>query len=159
MPDRKINPEYIKAYQNLLKTTPYFDLLGMNLVDLEPGRSVFSIPVEHKLMNTLDWVHGGVLASVVDAASYYALFSLPESRHPLTTIELKINYLGLTRKGVGLTAIGQAIKLGKKVGLAEARVLEAETGKLICHGTSTCLVLPHEWPEKMNDLPPKFLDD
>ena len=85
-------------------------------------------------------VHGGVLATLIDTATFWAVFMrLPEDAG-LVNIDLKLNYLEPVLKG-RLTAQGRTIRFGKSISYAEARVLDAD-GRLVAHGTSTLMTLP-----------------
>ena len=84
-------------------------------------------------------VHGGVYASVVDAAAFWGVYPQLDEGVGITTVELKLNYLAPTSSGL-LVAKGKSIKVGKSICLAEAFV-EDKTGKLLAHGTETMMVL------------------
>jgi uncharacterized protein (TIGR00369 family) len=61
-----------------------------------------------------------------------------------TTLELKINYVRAAQTGgQTLTGTGSVIHSGRRVATAEGRIVD-EKGKLIAHGTTTCLILTQE---------------
>lgn len=58
-----------------------------------------------------------------------------------TTLELKVNYIRpLTIQSGTVRCEGATLHAGRKVALAEGRVTDA-AGKLIAHGTTTCLII------------------
>jgi uncharacterized protein (TIGR00369 family) len=124
----------------------------MEIKDLKWGTSLLEVELEEKHLQPFGYVHGGVMASVVDAATFWATFPQVENGLGLTTVEIKINYLAPVQKGK-LKAEGRCIKMGKTLALGEAFVRDEE-GKLIAHGTSTMMVLPGLTVKGYEDLPP-----
>jgi uncharacterized protein (TIGR00369 family) len=156
MTGRQLNREYIEGVKELLKTTPYFQLLGIEVVDIKPGKSVFKIPALTKHLNTLDIVHGGVFASILDATAFWAIYSDVDEGFSLTTVELKTNFLAPAEANQTLLATGTAVKNGRTLGLAEARLVAAETGRLVGFATSTCMIMKATPSNPFSRLPRKF---
>jgi uncharacterized protein (TIGR00369 family) len=85
-------------------------------------------------------VHGGVLATLIDTATYWAVYlRLPEGAG-LVNVDLKLNYLKATSRGL-LRAEGCAIRNGQTLCYSEASVYNSANDR-IAHGTSTLMVLP-----------------
>ncbi len=97
-------------------------------------------------------VHGEAIASVVDAAAFWAVFPQVEKGVGMTTVEMKLNYLAPAREG-RLVAQGRCIKMGRTLALGEAYVRNGE-GTLIAHGTVTMMVVPELRIPGYEDLPP-----
>jgi uncharacterized protein (TIGR00369 family) len=152
MSDRRLNPDYVKAVCKIVNRSPYFALLSMEVRDLEWGTSLLEVQLEEKHLQPFGNVHGGVMASVVDAATFWAVFPQVERGKGLTTVEIKVNYLAPVQKGK-LVAHGQSIKLGRTLALGEARITDSK-GKLVSHGTATMMVLPEANLTGYEDLPP-----
>jgi uncharacterized protein (TIGR00369 family) len=112
------------------------------------------IDVAHKHLQPLGHVHGGVFASIIDAATFWAVFYGVEESAGATSVDLKLNYLAPARSGK-LIARGRQLKLGRTLGYADAEVTD-ESGRLLAHGTSTLMVL-HGKGIVNASLPPKFL--
>ena len=150
-----LNPEYIQRINELVNRCPYFDLLSMKLVDVGIGFSHLEIDLGKKHLQPFGFVHGGVFASIIDAAAFWAIFyDIEDQNASATTVDLKLNYLAPAVSGK-LIAKGAQIKLGKTLGYAEARVT-AEDGRLLAHGTSTLMILPNNGLVLDRPLPPKF---
>ncbi len=154
---RSLNPEYIAGVKQVLRNTPFFQLLGMELVDLSDGLAVFRIPAAKKHLNPFNRVHGGVAASILDAASFWAVYSRVDDGLGMTTADLSIDYLGAAEPDRILLAQGEIIKAGKTLGLGTARLTEAETGRLVAFGKASCMVIPMPADGPFNGLPRKFL--
>lgn len=154
-PSKKLNPAYVKAIQQKVNGCPYFGLLSMELVSLGWGRCRIKVAVQEKHLQPYGNAHGGVCASLVDAAAFWAVFSKMAPQLGLITVELKLNYLIPASEGI-LVAEGRSIKEGKTICLGEAAVSN-NAGQLVAHGTSTMMVLKSLKIRGQSDLPQKFL--
>lgn len=135
---RRINPDWIEAIQGIVNPCPYFELQKMKIVELTWGASRLEIDLETRHLQPFGVVHGGVFATLIDAAGFWAVFSQAPPDVGMTTVELKLNYLAPAVSG-RLVGLGRCIKLGRSLGLGEARV-ESEDGRLLAHGTTTLMV-------------------
>ena len=152
---KQLNPDHVAAVRAHINNCPYFNLLSMKINALEMGRSFLEVEVQEKHLQPYGIVHGGVYASLIDAAAYWAVYAGIDEIVGLTTVELKVNYLSPVSKG-RLIGKGKSIKIGKTICLGEASV-EDEKGNLVAHGTSTLMVLNSLKIEGQSQLPPKFL--
>jgi uncharacterized protein (TIGR00369 family) len=154
---KKPNPEYIKRINEIVNFCPYFELLSMKMQDVGIGYSVFEIDLAKKHLQPYGMVHGGVFASIIDAAAFWSVyFGIEDQRAGLTTVDLKLNYLAPAASGK-LIGRGRQIKVGSTLGYAEAEVTD-ETGKVLTHGASTVIILPGKAIVADPPLPPKFID-
>jgi len=153
---KTINPEYIEKVNQLVNRSPYFDLLSMKISTVGAGFSEIKIDLAQKHLQPFGFVHGGVYASIIDAAAFWALFyNIDDQDTGVTTVDLTVNYLAPTASGK-LIAKGRQIKLGKTLGYADAEVTDAG-GRLLAHGTSTVILLPGQGLKGQSPLPPKFV--
>jgi uncharacterized protein (TIGR00369 family) len=154
---KKLNPKYIERVNQLINTCPYFDLLSMKICDVGIGYSVLEIDLAQKHLQPFGNVHGGVFASIIDAASFWSLYyDIEDQDAGLTTADLKLNFLLPARSGK-LIAKGRRIKMGKTLGYAEAEVSD-ENGSLVAHGTSIVIIQPGKRIPADEPLPPKFIE-
>ena len=150
------NSEYIEKVNKLVNQSPYFELLSMKIRDVGIGFSVLEIDLAKKHLQPFGFVHGGVFASIIDAAAFWAIFyEIEDSNTGVTTVDLKLNYLAPAVSG-RLIAKGRQLKLGKTLGYAEAEVNDVN-GKLLAHGTSTVILLPGKGLTSDPPLPAKFI--
>lgn len=154
---KRLNPKYVERVNQLVNSSPYFSLISMEIRDVGVGYSILEIDIAEKHLHPLGQVHGGVFASIVDAATFWAVFcSVEDQDAGVTSVDLKLNYLAPAASGK-LIAKGRQIKLGKTLGYAEAEVTN-ETGKILAHGTSTLMILREKGWAPNPPLPSKFLD-
>ena len=74
--------------------------------------------VRQKHLQPYSMVHGGVFASLVDAAAYWAVFTQIDDEAKMITVEVKVNYLAPASTG-RLIAKGKSLKMGRTLCLGE----------------------------------------
>jgi uncharacterized protein (TIGR00369 family) len=122
---------------------------------LDIGSATVEAEIKDVHRQALGMVHGGVYASLIDTAAYWAAFGSTEAQWGgLISVNLQVNFLSPASEG-RLVATGRLIKMGKTLAYAEASI-ETEDGKLVAHGTSTML-LTAQRGDTGEDLPTKFL--
>ena len=124
---------------------PIAVLLGMSIVEIDQGRAVFAADPDEYHYNPIGVVHGGLAATLLDSAMGCAVQSTLPAGTGYTTLELKVNYVRpMTRETGRVVCEANVVHTGSRVATAEGRVFVEETGKLIAHGTTTCMVLGSE---------------
>ena len=154
MSELQLNPKYTEAIATLVNRSPYFSLISMKIKELGWGTSVLEVELEEKHLQPFGYVHGGAIASVIDAATFWAVFPQVKDGMGLTTVEVKANFLAPIKEGK-LVVKGRCIKIGRTLALGEAYVNSAE-GNLIAHGTATMMIVPDLKVEGQENLPPKL---
>jgi uncharacterized protein (TIGR00369 family) len=135
-----LNPEYLDALYRSVNGSPFVSHLPMRLVELGVETARIELDVAECHLQPFGIVHGGVLATLIDTGTFWAGFgSLPEDAG-LVNVDLKLNYLKPVSKGRLITD-GRSIRSGRTLSYTEASV-RTENGELVCHGTSTLMVLP-----------------
>ncbi len=152
---KRINQKWVEVIKTIINPCPYFELQTMSLLEIEYGYSKMEIDLKRDHLQPFGIVHGGVFASIIDAAGFWAVFSEADPNVGMTTVELKINYLAPAVDGK-LVATGNCIRMGKTLGLGEAKV-ENESGKLLAHGTTTLMVQPNLNLGDTSRIPEKFI--
>jgi uncharacterized protein (TIGR00369 family) len=101
-------------------------------------------------------ITGGTLALLADIAFGCSIETELPAATAYTTAELSLSFLRPARPGGILTASGQAIHVGRSVGLSEVFVIEKESERLLAHGTSRLTIFPplDPAPEPPTDLEP-----
>ena len=153
MSELRLNPKYIETISTVVNQSPYFSLLSMKIKDLEWGTSILEVQLQEKHLQPFGFVHGGAIASVMDAATFWAVFPQVKDGMGLTTVEIKVNFLAPIQKGK-LVAKGRCIKIGKTLALGDAMIHDAK-GNLLAHGTATMMIVTDLKVEGQENLPPK----
>lgn len=116
---------------------PVARLLGFEATEVAEGRVVFSYEPHESHYNPLGSVHGGVLASVIDAAVGCAVHTTLPQGAWYTTLALNTNFVRPVLATTGrMTCEGKAIHVGRTMATAEAHLRDAG-GKLYAHATAT----------------------
>jgi len=133
--------DYLKAVIAAeLPPPPMARLMQFDLVDVEPGKVVFTCQPDASMYNPNGAIHGGLVCTLLDSAAGLALHSTLPAGKGYTSIEIKVNYLKPVRLGAGaLSATGTVVKSGARVGFTEGVVTDA-AGKVVATATSTLLI-------------------
>lgn len=99
-----------------------------------------AVPAE-KFLNPLGTIHGGWISTLDDSAMGYAVHSMLKPGHRFTTVDMTVSFVRAVVPTFGkLTCEGKIIHSGGRIATAQGRVTDG-TGKLIAHGTETCMIL------------------
>ena len=133
--------DYLRAIADgRIAPPPIAVLLGLDVVDVQPGRVTFSLAVGEHLYNPIGSVHGGVFCTLLDSAMGCAVHSTLGRGHAYTTLELKVNLVrALTVNTPDVTATGQVMSAGRRVATATGQITGPD-GTLYAHATTTCLI-------------------
>jgi uncharacterized protein (TIGR00369 family) len=134
------NPEYIRELVEIVNTSPFPAHMAMRLLSIELDEAVMELETANCHLQAYGIVHGGVLATLIDTATFWSVYlRIPEDAG-LVNIDLKLNYLKPVEDGL-LIAQGRAIRSGNTICYAEASVLNASLD-IVAHGTSTLMIMP-----------------
>ena len=134
------NPEYIRELIEVINASPFPDHMSMRLLEVALDSAVLELSTDRCHLQAFGIVHGGVLATLIDTATFWAVYMRIPEGAGLVNIDLKLNYLRPVENGL-LIAEGRTIRSGKSISYAETNVLN-EKRELIAHGTSTLMTLP-----------------
>lgn len=116
-------------------------LLGMAPVEVGDGFATFEMTPDERMMNPIGSVHGGITATLLDSCMGCAVHTTLAPGQGYTTAQLNLHYLRSMQPGVGpVRAVGTVLHRGRKQSTAEGK-LYGPDGRLIAHGTTTCLIL------------------
>src|SRR4051794_27612190 len=134
--------EHMRAIADgTIEAPPMARLLGFDLLEAEPGRALFAATPGQRHYNPIGSVHGGFAATLLDSAMGCAVQTTLPAGVGYTTLELSVNLVrGMTAETGRVLCEGRTIHVGRRTATAEARLTQEATGKLLAHGTTTCLV-------------------
>jgi uncharacterized protein (TIGR00369 family) len=114
--------------------------LGYDIVEASSGRVVVTASPHGELLNPAGTVHVGLAATLLDSCMGLAVWSTIEKGFGSTTLEFKISFVRPILPDAGqIRAEGIVIAAGRRIGTAEGRLTD-RTGRLLAHGTTTCLI-------------------
>ncbi len=111
-------------------------------IELEQGRVVFEGEPGEEHYNPIGVVHGGYAATLLDSALGCAVHTTLPAGVAYTSLGLEVKYVRpITRDSGRVLCEADVLYRGRKQATAEARLTAAESGKLLAHGSATCMIL------------------
>lgn len=115
--------------------------LGFRLVEVSEGRAVFRGTPTTAHVNPMGSVHGGYAMTMLDSALGCAVHTTCAAGTAYTTLDVHVNLVrAITPETGEIVAEGTIIHRGRSTATSEARLTDG-AGKLLAHGTTTCLIL------------------
>jgi uncharacterized protein (TIGR00369 family) len=135
--------DYVRAIASgELPPPPIAVLMRMHPVELEPGRAVFEGQPGEEHYNPIGVVHGGYAATLLDSVLGCAVHTTLPAGVGYTTLGLEVKLVRpITREIELVRAEGEVLHRGRRQATAQARLTDPATGKLLAHGTATCLIV------------------
>jgi uncharacterized protein (TIGR00369 family) len=140
----KTGLELLKEFENgKREPPPIAKTMGFIGTHFEEGRAVFEGDPAEYLYNPIGTVHGGFAMALLDSAMGCAVHSTLGIGERYTTLEVKTNFVRPITLDTGrVRCEGAVIHRGSTVATGEGRITAIESGKLLAHGTTTCLIIP-----------------
>ena len=113
-------------------TVRFFELLGLELVEVNEDRAVFRCPIRPTLQQPYGIVHGGVYCSIVESAASIAAATWVGDRGHVVGLHNSTNFVRAVREGT-LTATATPLQRGRTQQLWQVEIVD-ETDRLIAHG-------------------------
>ena len=120
-------------------------MLRGTIDSFEEGSSVMSLTLEEKHMNPNGVVHGGVITTLMDEATGYAIVTIrgldATEETPHATVDMSVSFLSAARVGDELICEARTLRIGRAVAFAEAVVRRRGTDDLVAKGAFTYAIL------------------
>src|SRR6202008_2802474 len=130
------------------------ETLGYDIVEVAKGRVVAAATPHAGQRNPAGTVHGGLAATLLDSAMGLAVQSMLDKGFAQTTLEFKISLVRPITPQTGLVkAEGKVISCGRRIGTAEGKLTD-KGGRVLAHGTTTCLIYAHGAPTAVRAAAP-----
>lgn len=136
-----------QLYDRLAAETPYYDWLGFECETLESERIVLSAPYDETTSApdvAPDSMHGGVIATLVDAAAMGAVIAAKGEPVPLVTTDLDVTFHDATREDVvveGEVVGGEGTLMTARVEIYPESEWETDEPSPTASGKATARVL------------------
>ena len=131
-------PTVPEGYTPLERGGPYFRQLGAVYKRVaEGGGIVIGLRIDTPHTNIRGITHGGMLATLADAALGINLALARTPPQPMVTVNLSIDYLDAARPGDWLEAHVAVRKLGRRLAFAECTLQVGERRVLRASGVFT----------------------
>src|ERR1700682_3044855 len=135
--------EFLKAmFEGRLPRPPIMSTMAISGGEVDEGRAVFLGEAGEYLYNPIGVVHGGFAMTILDSAMGCAVHTTLGVGERYTTLETKVNFVRPITSDTGpVRCEGVVVHRGGRVATAEGKLIAENTGKLLAHGTTTCLVI------------------
>jgi uncharacterized protein (TIGR00369 family) len=125
-----------------LPPPPIAVLMGFTGALFEEGRAIFEGEPAEYLYNPIGVVHGGYAMTLLDSAMGCAVQSTLGVGERYTTLEVKTNFVRPITLDTGrVRSEGLVVYRGSSIATAEGKLTAIDSGKLLAHGTTTCLII------------------
>jgi uncharacterized protein (TIGR00369 family) len=128
-----------KRVEQAIRAVPFAKFLGIELEAIEPGRATMSLQIREELKQNVGVVHGGVVASLIDSATAFAILPLLKDDERTTTVDLTVSYLRPLING-RISATARVVREGGRIVVLSAE-LHDEQGNLAATALSTYIKL------------------
>ena len=130
--------EFLQAIlDGRLPAPPMAALIGAELLSVGDGEAAFRCTPDESTYNPLGMAHGGLLCTLLDTAAGCAVHTLLPAGAGFASIEIKVSFLKPLLADAGEIEVrGQARKVGRRVGFAEAHARD-QSGELVGHATTS----------------------
>lgn len=127
----------IKNYKYIIEEViPFHKVLGLQLVSAGDGNAQILIPFRPELVGDprTDRIHGGVIATAMDAAGgAAAITTLANTKDQLSTIDIRVDYL-FPGKPEDIIVEGKIVKDGKNIIFTQMKAFHVHEQELIAEG-------------------------
>jgi uncharacterized protein (TIGR00369 family) len=121
---------------------PIAVVMRMRPIEVAEGRAVFEGTPGEEHYNPIGVVHGGYAATLLDSALGCAVHTTLEAGVAYTSLGLEAKYVRpITRDTGRVLCEAKVLYRGRKQATSEASLTAADSGKLLAHGVSTCMIL------------------
>lgn len=104
---------------------PFNELLGIRLVRAHRDGVTIACQVRPELLNASGVLHGGVTATLADAAVGIAI-TLRKGQGAATTVEMKLNYLRPVAAHGRVTARSRLLRMGSRLCIGRVDIFDGE---------------------------------
>jgi uncharacterized protein (TIGR00369 family) len=130
------------VFDGTLPPPPIAVTLGFTGVHAEAGSALFEGDPAEYMYNPIGVVHGGWAMTLLDSAMGCAVHTTLGVGERYTTLEVKANFVRAISLDSGrVRCEGVVVHRGGTVATAEAKLFVKSSGKLLAHGTTTCLII------------------
>ena len=113
----------LDSLRALVADAPFYRWSGMTIADAEDGSVTLALELADHHLNIQGLAHGGVIATLADAAMGLSLRSALEPGRRHVSVEIGVHYLRPVTRG-RVRAIGRAVRIGREIAYAQADVVD-----------------------------------
>ena len=129
----KISSETLEKYQigammERVNSVPMMHTLNLEITGLEHGECTARVPREKKWDGIYQTMHGGILATIADSVTCWAILTVIGASQKVATTDFNIRLLRPCLTDAMCKA--RVVKIGKRLCVAEADIFDVEGKKV-----------------------------
>lgn len=124
-----LEPDFIQMVRDKIGGNHFTNFIGFDIHTIEAGYIEGSLVLRQHHLQQMEFVHGGVTATVSDIVSGFAAFTLVKKGQGVVTVEMKVSYFN-PGKGTKLIAKGKVVKPGSRLHFCESELWVENEGQL-----------------------------
>ncbi|WP_254655988.1 PaaI family thioesterase [Sulfitobacter sp. 20_GPM-1509m] len=128
--------------RQFIEAIPHARDLGLQLIELENGVAVITMPYDKKLIGNpaTGVIHGGAVSALMDTCSGAAVMSHPDAPGGTATIDLRIDYMRTATPGDTITATATCYHMTRSVAFVRVTATDNDTDNPVATATGTFTV-------------------
>ena len=138
--------QFREALLERARTLPFFHLIGLDILELEPGRSKTAVTFRPDLTQPAGILHGGVIAAVIDTGIAHAILPEPAIQDlivgggHIVSVDLRVKFIRPVSEG-RIVCESRVTRFGRQIIHADAVVVN-EAGKEVARGDAIYVTVP-----------------
>lgn len=117
--------------------------LGIDIVEIEKGRVVATMPVDERTRQPFGLLHGGASVALAETVASIGAYELVDKEtEAVVGLEINANHIRAKREGI-VTATGTVLHHGRRTMVWEIKITDEED-KLICISRCTIAVIKNQ---------------
>lgn len=118
-------------------------VLGIECIEIGDDFIRVKMPVDKRTHQPMGLLHGGASAALIESVgSMGSTLLLDLSKEAPVGVEVNANHIGSIRTG-NVIALGKIVHAGRKTHVWQVDISDEKTGKLICTGRLTVMIVQH----------------
>lgn len=119
----------VNIARQFIQAIPHARDLGLELLTLENGVAVISMPYDEKLVGnpSTGVIHGGAVSALMDTCSGAAVMCHPTGPAGTATIDLRIDYMRSAKPGDTITATATCHHMTRSVAFVRVTAVDSDT--------------------------------
>lgn len=133
MENDKLREAWIEKMREIVDNDPFAQILGIEILEFEPGFARARFPMKYETTNNFGSVHGGALYAVADIMA--GAVSCAEGKFS-PTVEGHMNYLEAAKDSQYLYCEAKKVRGGSHLVVVKVKI-KNEAGRLVDDGSFT----------------------
>lgn len=127
---------------NSMSRNTLMEVLEIKCVEVGDDYVIATMPVNSKTHQPMGLLHGGASAALIESiGSMGSSLALDLEKEVPVGVEINANHIGGMREGI-VRAMGKLVHAGKRTHVWQVDLTDDATGKLVCTGRLTVMVVP-----------------